>query len=847
MKNNNNVRALAFGCLSMLACMGAVPVLAAETVIVPAPQEVSFGRGGFAIAGEPIALTVENGSVDFTLELDQLRQELARAGARVVADDAEAGASVHLELSSGGDANDESYRLRVEKRRISVRAATEAGIFYGVQSLRQLLRAHAASGAIPVQSIRDWPDLKFRGVLDDISRGPVPSVDYIRHQIDRLSELKFNRLSYYSEHIIQTGSHPEVAPATGSISIPEWQALAAYARDRHIMLVGNYQSFGHFEKSLAHPAVRALGEKDRMISPVLPESRAFLTDMLDEIIPAFDAPYFCINSDETFDLGQGYSKVAVDSRGIGEVYADHINWLHKQTGRHGVRMMLWADIVAKHPEIAHRIPKDTIMMPWDYSATGDFVGMIKPLAEAGYDVIATAGILNSYRIIPNFDEARQNLRNFIGAAVETGVLGAWTTVWDDGGMALFNHDWYGLAYAADQSWQNTETIDKEGFERRLLAGVYGAKDSTFTAALDVLFELDGLKPTRGFKDRILWRNAIPSRGETGRIDAEGWAEVLERAERAQVLMAAADLPIYNEDAEVYEFSAALFATLAKTRLNALDAAANYSLASRNQFRDPVLARRHLLASLDLLSEVSGGWRQLHDRYESLWLRENHSYSLDHVLDRYQDHIDNWSDAHARVKVSLRDLDMGRAIEAPANVRLSIEPLSGQYFMGWLELDAFPVEDTASALDFDYLAESGGEAAARPKVTNTIVSGGHKYRWHRVLANASDAVDLLSLNPSVPEETVIYEFAELTSPDERLAKATVGSTGSIEVFVNGESVYRHDGERPLVIDEDTIRLPLQAGKNYLMVKLVRHGGDMKFSFNLPENQVAAHKNRYQILN
>lgn len=586
MKKNNISRVSAVGCLAFLTFLGAAPATAAETVVVPAPQEVRFGRGSFDLDGAPIALSVESGAVDLSLALEQLRGELSRAGAAVVGEGIAAGATVRLELTAGGTAGDESYRLRVEKRGITIEAATEAGLFYGVQSLKQLLRAHAAAGAIPVQSIKDWPDLKFRGVLDDISRGPVPTVDYIRYQIDRLSELKFNRLSYYSEHIIQTRSHPEVAPPAGSISIPEWKALSAYARERHVVLVGNYQPFGHFEKSLAHPSVRALGENDRMISPVLPESRDFLQDMLDEIIPAFDAPYFCINSDETFDLGQGYSKVAVEKEGPGEVYADHINWLHQQTRRHGVRMMLWADIVAKHPKIAHRIPQDTIMMPWDYSATSDFAGMIEPLAEAGYDVVATAGILNSYRIIPNFDEVQQNLRNFIGAAVETGILGAWTTVWDDGGMALFNHDWYGLAYAADQSWHSSGSVDKDDFERRLLAGVYGATEGNFTQALDVLFELNGLKPTRGFRDRILWRNAIPSRGETGRIDAAGWAQVLERAERARELMAGTGLAVYREDVDVYEFSSTLFSVLAKTRLNALDAAASYSLASRYQFRDP---------------------------------------------------------------------------------------------------------------------------------------------------------------------------------------------------------------------------------------------------------------------
>lgn len=826
---------------------------AQDNVIVPAPKEVALSGGALPIRGSAISFAVEGVSEgSLSLEKEQLTKEWRRAGGEVVSVNTNATHTIKLVLDKGfslaGDETpgDEAYELHVGESRIDIRATTEAGLFYGVQSLKQLIRAHGGAGAIPAQKIRDWPDLAFRGVLDDISRGPVPTVAFVRYQIDRLSELKFNRLTYYSEHIIQTESHPEIAPPAGSISVPEWKALGAYARERHVMLVGNFQSFGHFEKSLAHPGVRALGEADRMISPVVPEARDFLTDILDEVIPAFDAPYFCINSDETFDLGKGYSKLAVDEKGLGNVYADHINWLHEQTTRHGVRMMLWADIVAKHPEIAHRIPQDTIMMPWDYSAEQDFRGMITPLKDAGYDVIAAAGILNSYRIIPNFEEVRHNLRNFIGAAVEAGIMGSWTTVWDDGGMALFTHDWYGLAYAAEQNWHSTDTIEKQDFERRLGAGVYGASGDGFVRALDTLYELNDLKPTQGFKDRILWRGAIPPRGETSRIDASGWADVLRLAVTARGLLDDAQLGVYPEDADAFAFSSLLFETLARTRLNALDAAAQYSLASRNQFQDPVLARSHLLRTLDLLSEVAGAWRQLHDRYASLWLRENHSYSLDHVLEKYQGHIAAWSDAYARVRVSLRDLDMGQAIAPPMNVRLSVEPLSGQYFMGWLELDAFPVGDTGSALDTDYLAASGGERSSRPKVTETIVYGGRKYRWHRVLANAPDIVDLVDLNPSAPSETVIYEFAELTSPDQRIAKAAVGSSGAMEIFVNGESVYRHDQERPLIIDEDTIRLPLKAGKNYLMIKLVRHGGDMKFSFNLPDNKISAHKNRYKIL-
>ena len=100
----------------------------------------------------------------------------------------------------------EGYVLDIDPWEIIICANTKTGIFYGIQSLKQIIRGGDKQGEIPCLKIVDWPDLNFRGVQDDISRGPVPTMAFMKSQVRRLSELKINRLSYYIEHIVKTNT-----------------------------------------------------------------------------------------------------------------------------------------------------------------------------------------------------------------------------------------------------------------------------------------------------------------------------------------------------------------------------------------------------------------------------------------------------------------------------------------------------------------------------------------------------------------------------------------------------------------------------------------------------------------
>src|SRR5438034_11258788 len=90
----------------------------------------------------------------------------------------------------------EGYVLVADSGRVTIVGASAAGVFYGAQTLKQLVgRSSRLHGAV----IRDWPALRWRGAQDDVSRGPVPTLDYQRRQIRTIAAYKLNVFSLYFE------------------------------------------------------------------------------------------------------------------------------------------------------------------------------------------------------------------------------------------------------------------------------------------------------------------------------------------------------------------------------------------------------------------------------------------------------------------------------------------------------------------------------------------------------------------------------------------------------------------------------------------------------------------------
>ena len=89
---------------------------------------------------------------------------------------------------------DEGYVIDVNADAVVVAANAAPGVFYGIQTLRQLVKQLPdGRAAIAGARIRDWPGLRYRGVQDDVSRGPVPTMEYFKKEIRTLAAFKINR------------------------------------------------------------------------------------------------------------------------------------------------------------------------------------------------------------------------------------------------------------------------------------------------------------------------------------------------------------------------------------------------------------------------------------------------------------------------------------------------------------------------------------------------------------------------------------------------------------------------------------------------------------------------------
>ena len=152
---------------------------------------------------------------------------------------------------------------------------------------------------------------------------------------------------------------------------------------------------------------------------------------------------------ETFRLGPGTSIVLADPRSEDDRFAaqDFIDDV-KETANvslkkpYNRRLMFWGDIALNHPDLIGNVPKDMIVMNWQYGARDDYGASIKPFKEAGLDQFVCPGVWNWNQIFPNVEASSKNIINFVRDGQKAGAVGMMNTSWDDDGESLFEMTWY---------------------------------------------------------------------------------------------------------------------------------------------------------------------------------------------------------------------------------------------------------------------------------------------------------------------------------------------------------------------------------------------------------------------
>ena len=362
-------------------------------------------------------------------------------------------------------APENGYRITLTSDRAQIITADPAALFYARQTLTQLHRQFG--DALPCLEIEDYPDFPVRGVLLDISRDKVPTMETLFSVIDWLAELKINQLQLYTEHTFAYAGHETVWRDASPMTADEIRRLDAYCRDRFIDLVPNQNSLGHMERWLKHPKYLPLAESpsgadtpwgfrwDGPVSlcPTDPASLELIAELYAQLLPNFSSPLFNVGCDETFDIGQGRSKQICQKRGVGRVYLDFLRQISQLAATHNRRIQFWADGILEHPDLISEVPKGAIALAWGYEADHPFDENAKNLSSAGLPFYVCPGTSSWCSIAGRTGNMLANQIAAAEAGLRHGAIGYLNTDWGDfGHLQYWPASFPGLATGAAMSW-----------------------------------------------------------------------------------------------------------------------------------------------------------------------------------------------------------------------------------------------------------------------------------------------------------------------------------------------------------------------------------------------------------
>jgi len=367
----------------------------------------------------------------------------------------------------------EGYRLAIDAGGITLASASPAGDFYGRQTLRQLARDDDGATLLPFVAIEDEPLFDVRGVMLDVSRDKVPTMETLRSLLRRFAHWKLNHVELYVEHTFAYPGHEVVWEGTSALTPDEVRELDRLARELHIDLVPNQQSFGHMHHWLVHERYRDLAEVPEgvrhpfaiepepfSLCPTDPRSLELLAGLYDALLPCFSSTSFNVGLDETFDLGQGRSRAACEERGTDVVYVEFLTAVQRLVAERGRRMLFWADVVLENPESIAHLPKDSVPILWGYDAAHPFEAQTRALAESGLEYWVCPGTSSWQSFAGRTPNAHANLKRAAHWGAAHGARGYLIADWGDRGhhQPLFASE-LGWLVGAGCAWGGADAAD----------------------------------------------------------------------------------------------------------------------------------------------------------------------------------------------------------------------------------------------------------------------------------------------------------------------------------------------------------------------------------------------------
>lgn len=414
--------------LLILMVWGAISSMAENLSILPYPQSVKRTDGIYLLEkvctlSYPAKLKKEGAY------LTKLLQE--EFGSKVI--QKSSGANITLRLSNAISGK-EAYQLAVTRSGIELTASTATGVFYGIQTLRQIIKENAQQQLqVPCVQISDSPAFTWRAFMLDDARA-FKGMKVVKQLLDEMAILKMNTFHWHLTEDqgwrIEIKKYPRLTeiggrrdstqlnwyesttydgvPLTGYYTQQEIKEVVRYAADRHITIIPEIEMPGHASAAIAaYPWLGTSGQSIKVpcqfgvlseaFNVADPKVLNFLEDVLDEVMDLFPSKIIHIGGDEVkYDQWKNSSMVQQFMKrqhihspaGLQVWFTNHICSYLQSKGR---RMMGWNDVTGDKLHHYHdtveggvqqKLSPDAIVQFWTGDAT-----LLRKAAESGHQIV----------------------------------------------------------------------------------------------------------------------------------------------------------------------------------------------------------------------------------------------------------------------------------------------------------------------------------------------------------------------------------------------------------------------------------------------------------------------------
>ena len=479
---------LLFAGISSLFAATVSPLLSRGYTVLPSPQKVSLRSGDFEFTSawkfetSPRVKANDIAAQDLTARLaERFHLQLARTGPAI--------GVIHLDIKPGAitpvgtaDRNtpalaEQAYRMQLKPGSITIVGNTSIGLFYGVQTLVQLLKQQGGRLWLPEAELEDWPDGELRTIYWDDAHH-LEHLDVLKAALRQAAFYKINGFALKLEGHFQF-DHAKAVVEPYALFRAELQELTDYALRYRVQLIPYLDAPAHDAFILKHPEYAALREypdSNYEFCATNPQTFQLLQGMFDDLLAANQGgKYFVLSTDEPYYVGladnTGCREAARAQQlgSVGKLLAEFITKTADYLHARGRTVIFWGEYPMK--------PGDLGSLP-NYLINGEVYGpQFDPVFQAHgirqMIYTSTEGeeqLFPQYYVLPSADRlhpapsavgrVQEMLDSISPTSPQSNLIGAFVTGWGDAGLHPETF-WLGYATGSAAAWNRRASNSNE--------------------------------------------------------------------------------------------------------------------------------------------------------------------------------------------------------------------------------------------------------------------------------------------------------------------------------------------------------------------------------------------------